>query len=528
MNNPIKLLSNRSGLLIGANTSVLISSAFFIVLFIVLTILIPERTGYFYNYLKNGINNYFSWYYILLVNIYLVLSIYLAFSKYGKIILGGAQEKPRYSFFSWFSMLFGAGIGIGILFYSIAEPVLHYQSNPFIDFTEDRNAAMQFGFRATIFHWGLHGWGIFVIIGLFLAYFNYKKGLPLALRSALYPLIEDKIYGPIGHIADSLGIIGTVFGISTSLGLGANQINAGLNYLAGFEVNLNNQLIIIFVVSLFAIGSVLLGLDKGIKRLSNLNMVMTLILLVIFLAAGPTIYILKQTGINLTDYFVNTLQLGAWINSNPADTWQADWTMFYWGWWLSWAPFVGVFIARISKGRTIKEFCIGVLLAPTIMSAIWISILGSTAFYLEFIDGMNIIESVNNDMTTALFITIESLGLSNSVSFAIATLCIVMLLTYFVTSSDSATLVVCSLVCIGEESPRARYRVFWGFAICGSAIALLLAGGLKTLQTASVLSAFPSSIIMIIATAGFLITLKKDLQETNDLEEKQIKAKRKV
>lgn len=508
MHKPITIA--KTGLLKGSNPTMAIGSGLLIIAFILLTILGGDTAKVLYDTLKGYIVDGFSWYYISLLTACLLLCIGLIFSRYGSIRLGSDDDRPKYSNFSWFSMLFGAGIAIGILFFSIAEPIYHFQGNPFITAATDSKEAMLIATRLTIFHWGLHGWAIFALLGLTLAYFSYRRGLPLTVRSALYPIFGDRIYGPIGHAADYLAVFGTVFGIATSLGLGAQQINAGIGYLTGLEVTTANQIMIVVVVSIGAIFSVILGVDRGIKVLSEINMKLTALILVLFLICGPTVYILGNLAINFGDYFFNVIELGTWVNSDPSDHWQADWTMFYWGWWLSWAPFVGVFIARISKGRTIREFVFGVLVAPTVMGALWITVFSSTAFHIQFSGAGDVIGAVNNNMTMSLFKTIELMDLGQFMTIAMASICVIMLITYFITSADSATLVICSLVCMGNSDPLPRYRIFWGAAIGATAAVLLLAGGLKTLQTASVLAAFPFSFILILSIYGLFKALRED------------------
>ena len=409
-------------------------------------------------------------------------------------------------------MLFGAGIGIGILFWSIAEPIYHFQSNPLIGETQQQTVeAAQVAMRISIFHWGLHGWGLFAVIGLVLAYFSYRKGLPLSIRSSLYPLFGDRIYGPIGHAADLLAVFGTVFGIATSLGLGAQQMNAGLSYMLGLEVSTSNQIILIAVLSIIATASVLTGLDRGIRILSELNMHLTILILGLFIVFGPTAYVLGAFVTNIGDYLFHAVELGLWVDPDPKSQWQGWWTIFYWGWWIAWAPFCGVFIARISKGRTIREFILGVLVAPTVLAAFWITIFGNTAMFVELFGSGGVVEAVNADTTMALFKTIELMGAGEIMTLVMSGICTVMLITYFVTSADSATLVICTLISMGEEHPPARYRIFWGVAIGAVAAVLLYAGGLKALQTASIVAALPFSIIVVMATYGLYKSLREEV-----------------
>lgn len=503
-----------SGMLAGVNPVMAIGSAVLVLAFVVFTIANPTYASSVYNAAQNFIVSKLSWYYIGLMSFMLFFSVWLIFSRYGNIRLGKDTDRPEFGYFSWFSMLFGAGIGIGILFWSIAEPIYHFQSNPFITVAQQQTAeAAQVAMRIAIFHWGLHGWALFSVIGMALAYFSYRKGLPLSIRSCLYPLFGDRIYGPIGHAADLLAVFGTVFGIATSLGLGAQQMNAGLAYLFGIKMSIGTQVGLIALLSVLATLSVLSGLQKGIRILSELNMQMTVVMLGLFIVFGPTTYILGSIFTNIGDYMSHVVQLGLWVDPDPKSQWQGWWTIFYWGWWIAWAPFCGIFIARISKGRTIREFVLGVLLAPTLLAALWITIFGDSAMYLQLFGGGGIVEAVNKDTTTALFKTIELLGNGQTITLLMAGLCTVMLITYFVTSADSATLVICTLLSMGDEHPRARYRIFWGVAVGAVAAALLIAGGLKALQTASIAAALPFSFIIILAVVGLYKSLKAEFSE---------------
>ena len=500
-----------AGLLAGANPIMAIGSAALVMAFIVFTIVDPVYADSLYSSAKSFIASDLSWYYVGLMSFFLFFAVWLVFSRYGDIRLGNDDDRPEFSNFAWFSMLFGAGIGIGILFWSIAEPIYHFQSNPFITSEESMSVeAAQVAMRISIFHWGLHGWGLFAVTGLILSYFAYRKGLPITIRSSLYPIFGDRIYGPIGHAADLLAVFGTVFGIATSLGLGAQQMNAGLGYLLGMEVSTSNQILLIAVISVIATASVLTGLHKGIRILSVFNMQLTMVILGLFIIFGPTAYVLGAFFTNTGDYLLNAVALGFWVDPDPAGTWQGGWTIFYWGWWIAWGPFVGMFIARISKGRTIREFVLGVLVAPTTLAAFWITIFGNSAFYLELFGNGGVAEAVNKDITTALFTTIELLFETQFLTILMASICTVMLITYFVTSADSATLVICTLVSMGDENPPARFRVFWGLVIGASAAVLLFAGGLKALQTASIVAALPFSIIVMLATYGLIKALREE------------------
>ncbi|SDX72041.1 BCCT family transporter [Marinobacter mobilis] len=511
MNNN-KLMQRESGLLAGTNPVMAVGSGLLVLAFVLFTVIDPDYANGVYSAIKNFIAADLGWYYIGFMSFVLFLVVWLVFSRYGDIRLGKDTDRPEFSNFSWFSMLFGAGIGIGILFWSIAEPIYHFQSNPLISESQQMTVeAAQVAMRIAIFHWGLHGWALFGLAGLALAYFSYRKGLPLSIRSSLYPIFGERIYGPIGHVADLLAVFGTVFGIATSLGLGAQQMNTGLNYLMGIEVSTGTQIVLIAIISVISTVSVMTGLNKGIRLLSELNMRLTMLILGLFIVVGPTAYVLGALVTNLGDYLVHAVELGFWVDPDPEGQWQGWWTIFYWGWWIAWAPFCGIFIARISKGRTIREFILGVLVAPTLLAAIWITVFGNAAMYLELFGNGGVVEAVNNDTTMALFATIELMTESHFMVIAMASICTIMLVTYFVTSADSATLVICTLISMGNEHPLARYRVFWGAAIGAVAAVLLLAGGLKALQTASVVAALPFSFILIMAIYGLFKSLREEV-----------------
>jgi choline/glycine/proline betaine transport protein len=494
------------------------SSAFLVVAFVLFTVINPKYAGSVFNSAKDFIASNLNWYYIGLMNFYLIFALLLVFSKYGKICLGKNSDKPEFTYFAWFSMLFGAGIGIGILFWSIAEPIYYLQSNPFISDAQSMTAeAAQIAMRVAIFHWGLHGWALYAILGMTFAYFSYRKGLPLSIRSALYPIFGERIYGPIGYIADLLAVLGTVFGIATSLGLGAQQMNAGLSYLLGIEISTSMQVLLIAVISIVATASVLSGVNKGIRILSVLNMRLTLLILALFFVFGPTLYLLTSIGANTIDYLINAPALGVWIAPAEHAQWQSDWTIFYWGWWLAWSPFTGIFIARISRGRTIREFILGVLLVPTALTILWITIFGNSAMYIELFGNGGVTAAVNADTTTALFKTIQLLDVGYLLTGIMATICTFMLLTYFVTSADSATLVICTLVAMGKNNPPAKLRIFWGVAIGAVAAVLLYSGGLQALKTASIVVALPFSFVLVLATYGLCKSLYNEGKTMNNI-----------
>ncbi|WP_261842278.1 BCCT family transporter [Aliamphritea ceti] len=501
-----------SGLFTGINPSMGILAKGMVVAFLVFTIMNVDYAGGVYADIKNWIQTTLNWYYVSLISVFFFLSIWLTTGKMGSLRLGADDERPAFSFFSWFAMLFGAGMGIAMLFWSIAEPIFHFQGNPYITMAgiEAGTAeAAQVAMRISFFHWGFHGWAIYAIAGLAMAYFAFRKGLPLTIRSALYPILGDKIYGPTGHAVDLLGVFATIFGVATSLGLGVSQMNAGLNYLFGMEISVLNQVILIAVISVAATFSAVSGVAKGIRILSELNIKLTAVLFLFFLFAGPTVFLLGFYVTSVGDYLANMIPMGFWTDPNPESQWQGWWTVFYWGWYISWAPFVGMFIARISRGRTVREFLLGVILVPCMVSFLWLTLFGGTALHMELYGDGGIVTAVNDNLTTALYVTLEALNVEWA-TWAMAALATLMILTWFVTSADSGTLVICTLLSMGSENPPHKFRVIWGLGVGAVAAVLLLAGGLKALQAASVAAALPFSIVMIMMVIGLLSSMLTD------------------
>jgi choline/glycine/proline betaine transport protein len=380
----------KEGFLKGLNPCVTLSSLLIVIVFVTYTVLYQESAGALFDSLRSTITYYFSWYYILIAAGFLIFNGWLALGPYGKVKLGSENDKPEYSYFSWFVMLFAAGQGIGLIFWSIAEPMFHFQGNPFSEggTAEAAGVAM----RISFFHWGLHAWSIYCIVAICLAYAVHRRGMPLTIRSTLEPLLGDKIHGPLGNAADILAVFATIFGIATSLGLGVQQINAGLNFVFGTEISVTTQLGLIAIITVVAIISVCTGVGKGIKLFSQLNFWLSLMLMAFFFFWGPTRYLILLLIQSTGDYVANFIPFSFWGGANTQDpsaweswksSWQGWWTVFYWGWWISWAPFVGVFIARISKGRTIREFIFGVIMVPTIMTFVWLALFGGTALSID-------------------------------------------------------------------------------------------------------------------------------------------------
>src|SRR5690606_208808 len=406
--------------------------------------------------------------------------------------------EPQYSFPAWFAMLFSAGYGIALLFFGVAEPVLHYSTPP-VGAPETVDAAKQ-AMQIAFFHWGFHIWAIYGLTGLALAYFSFRHGLPLSMRSALYPIIGERIHGPIGHVVDVFAILGTLFGIATTLGLSVTQINAGLNYLwPQIPVSTMVQIVSIVVITALATCSVVAGMDKGIKNLSLLNMALAITLMLFVFAVGPTIFILEtflqNTGSYLNNIIERTFNLQAYTRSD----WIGNWTLFIFGWTIAWSPFVGLFIAKISRGRTIRQFVFGVMFVPTIFTFLWFSIFGDTALHLIMVEGYTeLIGEVQSDHAIALFKLFEHLPLSSITSFV----AVVLIATFFVTSADSGALVIDSLAAGGVAQTPVWQRVCWATTAGFVAIALLVAGGLSALQTMAITSALPFAVVMIVAALG--------------------------
>jgi choline/glycine/proline betaine transport protein len=402
-------------------------------------------------------------------------------------------------------MLFSAGMGIGLMFFGVAEPVMHFTSPPVGE--GGTVAAAREAMKITFFHWGLHAWAIYAMVALILAYFSFRNGLPLTLRSALYPLIGERIYGPIGHAVDVFAILGTVFGVATSLGYGVLQINSGFHHLFGLPVNTTVQVILITATCALATLSVASGLDKGIRILSEINLGLAVVLMVFVLLLGPTVFLLQayvqNTGAYLSDIVNKTFNLYAY---EPTD-WIGGWTLLYWGWWLSWSPFVGLFIARISRGRTIREFVCGVLFVPAGFTLLWMTIFGDSAIHMVLNEGVKDLASViDQDSSLALFAFLEHFPFSSVVSMV----AVLMVVVFFVTSADSGALVVDMLASSGHDHSPLWQRIFWSVCIGVVAIALLLANGLKALQTATIASALPFSIILLASIWGLFKALSLD------------------
>jgi choline/glycine/proline betaine transport protein len=482
---------------------VFFTSGGLIILFVAMTLVFQANVDDFFSTLQSAIGKYTGWFFVWTMNIILVYVISLLLGRFSGIRLGGAEAEPEFTTLGWFSMLFSAGMGIGLLFYGVAEPMFHFVASPLVE--PGTAEAARVGMDLTFLHWGLHPWAIYSIVGLSLAFFSFNKGLPLSIRSVFYPLFGEKIYGPIGNVIDIMATVATLFGVATSLGLGVQQVNAGLNHLFGIPQSTFVQVILIAGITAIATWSVVRGISSGIKLLSQINVYLAggLMLFVLFL--GPTLFIMKALMENIGFYLQNLPQLSTWNETYEATDWQQAWTIFYWGWWISWSPFVGMFIARVSYGRTVGEFIKGVLLVPTFITFVWITVFGNSAINIEMFGAGDIAKAVQENVPVSLFKLLEHYPLQSITSM----LAIIVVITFFVTSSDSGSLVIDIITAGGNPEPPKMQRIFWAVMEGVVAAVLLIGGGLVALQTAAITTGLPFSVILL----GMCVALHKGLGE---------------
>lgn len=465
--------------------------------------------------LQNLILEKFGWTYILAMSIFLCLCLILMFSRFGDIKLGQDHDLPEYSNVSWFAMLFAAGMGIGLMFYGVAEPLKHFLAPPNI--SSDQLEVVKEAMNTTFFHWGVEAWSVYAIVGLSLAYFAYRHDLPLLPRSVLYPILGKHIYGPIGHAIDVFAVLGTLFGVATSLGFGAMQVSAGMSFLTGLPDTINMQVIyIVFIVALATI-SVALGLDKGIKALSNFNIVLAVVLLVFVLLLGNTAGLVRDyiqnIGYYLSTIVNQTFNLYAYNRENQE--WLQNWTLFYWGWWIAWSPFVGMFIAKVSKGRTVRQFTIGVLFIPVGFTFLWMTVFGNSAIEIAMNgNGQALIDAANNNIPVALFEFLQHFPFSTVLSI----LAVFLIVTFFVTSADSGALVIDILATGNAKQSITLQRIAWSVLSGLLAISLILAGGLQALQSATIISAFPLLFILLLMCISLIKSLRLDYLRLKSIE----------
>lgn len=502
MRNPIK--QERLWIFPKVNKPVFAASAALIIGFIVFGAFFSELANTVFTGLQDLLAGYFGWFLIIEVNLLFAFVIFMAMGPFGDVRLGRMDEDPEYGLFSWTAMLFSAGIGIGLIYWGVAEPMYHYFSAP-IQEPETRAAAEQ-AMVLSFMHWGFHAWAIYAVIALALAYYHFRKGLPLTIRSALYPLLGDRIWGFWGDVVDVVAVFGTMFGIVTSLGLGAMQVNSGLGEVFGIPQSPYIQILIIAVITGMATLSVVAGLDGGIKRLSNINVILSIIFLIFMVIVGPTLFIFNTFVENYGNYLSSFVKLGFWAEGWSGGSWQNSWTIFYWAWWVSWAPFVGIFIARISRGRTVREFMWGVMLLPCTIMFFWFTAFGGTAIDISLGGDPALIEATKESYGNTMFALLDYFPLSSLTSI-FAILLIVM---WFVTSSDSGSFVIDMLTAGGDPNPPKVQRIFWAITEGVVASVLLVMGGLNALQAAAVIAGFPFAVVLLAIALGLWKALRWD------------------
>lgn len=479
-------------------------SAAIIMILVIIGAIAPVKFGEIAGRLFNFTTVNFGWFYLLAVFILIIFLIGLAFSKYGGIRLGGEEERPEFSFFTWIGMLFSAGFGAGLVFWGVAEPMSHFFSTPFAGVEPQTEEAARIAMGYSFFHWGISQWSVFAIVGLVIAFLQFRKNKNGLVSTALEPVVGDK---PIVKSSiDTLSVIATVMGIATSLGLGVLQMAGGLHSVWGTGNSFMIQLIIIFIIFVAYMLSSTTGLDKGIRFLSNLNLGLAILLLLFVLITGPTVMILESFTLAIGDYFANFIQYSLRMQPYKGGTWVRDWTIFYWAWAIAWSPYVGAFVARVSRGRTIREYIMGVMIIPPLIACLWIAAFGGTALWNDLNTQAGIAEAVNADITTALFTTFNQLPLSTLMSI----LAILLIFTFLVTSADSATYILSSMTTSGSLHPPQVAKFVWGFLMSAIATVLLYAGGLEALQTASLIAALPFTVLLLMLTLAIVKLLKHE------------------
>ena len=499
-------------------------SGLMVVAFVFLTLAFQNQVEPLFGQLRSWLTTHLDWFFISAGNIFVIVCLALAFSPLGKVRLGGTLAKPDYTYLGWFSMLFAAGMGIGLMFYGVSEPLSHFNSSlggisvdgngartdwaPLGAAAGDTEAATRLGMAATIYHWALHPWAIYAILALGLALFSFNKGLPLTIRSVFYPLLGEAVWGWVGHVIDILAVLATLFGLATSLGLGASQAASGLNHLFGIPLGETTQIVLVIGITAIALASVVAGLDAGVKRLSEINMGLAILLLLFVIIVGPTLAITTGFFENLFAYVKNLPALANPVGREDAN-FASGWTAFYWAWWISWSPFVGMFIARVSRGRTVREFIISVLIVPSLACVLWMTVFGETAINQVVNDGYDAV--VSAELPLQLFAMLEALPLAQITSF----IAIILVVVFFVTSSDSGSLVIDVISAGGKVDAPTPQRVFWCVFEGLVAIALILGGGLVALQAMAVSTGFPFTIVLLIATISVVKGLLNEPRLTN-------------
>ena len=515
------MLYKRNTHVFGVDLNPVVSISAIILIFLLSVYAFISELGWFglspaidtFTRVTNVIISNFDWVFIFATNFFIVLGLYLAFSRIGRVRIGGLRAKPEFSNFAWYSMLISAGMGIGLMFWAVGEPLTHFANRPPV--YEHVNPTYQ-ALATTFLHWGLHPWAIYSIIALALAYFAYNKKLPLSLRSIFYPLFKEKVFGLLGDIIDLLAVLATLFGLATSLGLGVQQINSGLNALTGLGISTTVQVILIILITAIATISIVSGIDKGVKFLSKMNMRFAFVFMVLIFLLGPTAYIIRVFSNSFGHYLGELIPASFFLSadSQAARGWQGGWTVFYLAWWISWSPFVGMFIARVSKGRTIREFILAVLVVPSMLSFIWLSVFGTTAIHVNELNQGALFAIVVDQYEIALFEMIFMLDialLQGVVAVLLSILATTLVISFFVTSSDSGSIVVNNITSGGKINTPTRQRVFWAVLEGFIAALLLIIGGeraLAALQSAVIMSGLPFAIVLVFMSFLLLSSLQ--------------------
>jgi choline/glycine/proline betaine transport protein len=482
-----------------------------VTIFVAFAILLPDATEAVFDAVQSSIVSNFNWYYVLLAAFFVAFCLWMGFSRYGNIKLGKDDDEPEFSLGSWFSLLFAAGMGIGLVFYGVSEPLSHFaQPRPGVTGTDNQLA--QQALSQTYLHWGVHAWSIYVVIGLALAYAIHRRGRPVSIRWALEPLLGKRVRGGWGHAIDVVALVGTLFGVATSLGLGVLQISAGLESIGIVESSELLNIGIIVVITGFVLLSVLSGVSKGMKWLSNFNLALAAFLVIFVLIVGPTQFLLRDFVQSIGHYLQNVIGLTFNVSAFTGDageSWQGAWTTFYWAWWISWSPFVGIFIARISRGRTVRQFVTGVILVPTLITFVWFSVLGGTALYSQLHgEGGLVNDDGSVTVESALFAALEQLP--GGTLLVVGALLLITI--FFITSADSGSLVMSMIATGGQIEPKGWIRVFFTCTTSLLAIALLLSGGLEALKTAAIIIALPFSVVMVAICWSTVVAFNRELR----------------
>ncbi|WP_111893261.1 BCCT family transporter [Acinetobacter sp. MB5] len=535
-------MRNTTQVLKGLNPTVSVGSKLLLFVFIAFCIFREQQAGEYFQFISTSLLNNAKWFLLLLATLLLVFLVYLCMSRYGHIRLGKDDEKPEYSNIAWISMLFSCGMGVGLLFWSVAEPITHYASNPFTQGFTDEAASM--AMQITFFHWGLHPWGLFCMAAVALGYFCYRKDLPFAMRSILYPLIGNRIYGPIGNIVDILTIVITAFGVSQSLSMGILELNTGLNHTFGINIDVKIQLAMVIVLCTLATISLMSAISKGFKVIAEGNMIISYFLVFVVIVLGATRYIFNSFFEGVGDYLQHIVGMSLWSDAQKDSGWQNWWTAYYWPWWMTWAPFVGMFIARISRGRTIRELICCTLFAPTLLTFIWIAAFGGASLKIEkearanaahelvinqqHVSNtssnakadiakhephkMSIAEATKADPTRAVFVFFDHISSSSTTKIFLSSLLCLLLAIHIITLVNSGTLVLCFLDANGTTDPSISIRLIWGIIIPLIGGGLIIAGGLKAIQTATIIAGFPIAILLGIMAVSLFKSLRQEPQ----------------